>query len=214
MEKQISVLLLCLILAACGDDHVDEFQMIKDPVAEKPEAEHQHQAAQHAASTDEHVGHDHVDHAEAPKADGAALRSPADISWTAPAGWKEQAAGGMRLASFQVPHESGAGDVSVISLAGDGGGMLANINRWRNQVGLDPIDESALQSTTKQIPSAVGTFTAVTLINPQSADKAICGGVLSGPSFTLFVKLTAHKACVEAQAETVYQFCAQAVKTP
>ena len=69
------------------------------------------------------------------------------------------------LASYKIPHDAGDGDVSVISLGGDGGGMLANINRWRMQVGLDPIGEDAIKTHTKAIESKIGTFTAMTLVN-------------------------------------------------
>ena len=62
----------------------------------------------------------------------------APAKWTAPAGWQERPAANMVLGSFSVP---GKGDVSITSFPGDVGGELANVNRWRAQVGLAPVSE-------------------------------------------------------------------------
>jgi hypothetical protein len=105
---------------------------------------------------------------QAPKADpyvpplpmgtaGVADVVPTSIAWELPEGWLPVTGGsGMAMASFDVPGkseeadvsgepvetggpESGAARVTVTSLAGQAGGILANINRWRRQVGLEPI---------------------------------------------------------------------------
>ncbi len=205
MERQvIFIAVLCLCLAACGDSDINEYQMVKDTEAkqqaQKPDAETTTEPA--PAPTQQ----------TSPTVATSDLNAPGDVAWTAPEAWKQEQAGGMRLASYKIPHDGGDGDLSVISLGGDGGGMLANINRWRNQVGLDPIGPDAIAAHVKEVKSAVGTFTAMTLVNDSSPNKAICGAVLTGKGFTLFVKLTASKACVEANAEAVYQFCANANK--
>ena len=51
----------------------------------------------------------------------------------------------MRLASYNVPFDGGVGDLSIIRLAGQAGGDLANVNRWRDQLGLPNIDEINLR---------------------------------------------------------------------
>lgn len=200
MAKQIILAACCLAFAACGDDHIDEYTMVKSP--------------EPTATVDEHAGHDHAAHeghaASAGPASAAAtarIADPRSVVWTAPETWKSLGAGGMRLASYQLPD---AGDLSVISLGGDGGGLLANINRWRNQIGLDPIAEGQLAGQTRALESSIGTFIGVKLINPAQADKAMCGAVLSGSDFTLFVKLTGSQACVEKHADAVFTFCTQA----
>ena len=43
----------------------------------------------------------------------------------------------MRKATFGVPAGSAEADLSITAFPGDVGGELANINRWRGQVGLD-----------------------------------------------------------------------------
>jgi len=63
------------------------------------------------------------------------------LAWDLPKGWTEARAGGMRLATLKPP-VTGKIDVSVIVLPGTAGGELANVNRWRGQIGLQPVDEA------------------------------------------------------------------------
>jgi hypothetical protein len=84
--------------------------------------------------------------ASAMNASGLAPTSADKPTWDVPAGWQEQAPTSMRVATFQVTGPSGAtADVSVIQLGGMGGGLLANVNRWRSQLGLQPVEDSELQ---------------------------------------------------------------------
>lgn len=65
------------------------------------------------------------------------------LTWTTPPGWRELPAGTMRAASFAVAGDERA-ECSLTILAGDGGGLLANVNRWRTQMSLDPLAQEAL----------------------------------------------------------------------
>src|SRR5687768_18162204 len=64
--------------------------------------------------------------------------SAAGVRWTAPAGWKAEAARPMRAATYTIP--LAAGDQGVAECVvnyfgpGQGGGVDANIERWRGQV--------------------------------------------------------------------------------
>ncbi len=69
---------------------------------------------------------------------------PSGLRWTAPAGWKELAGSGMRVASFELPKTAGKAEVTVVALPGDVGGELANVNRWRGQLALPPIEQEDL----------------------------------------------------------------------
>src|SRR5256885_16234378 len=91
---------------------------------------------------------DAITHSRAPKTMEAsavrALPSAPDIPappnpsgglrWTLPKGWTQKEAGGMRFATLKPP--AAQVDVSVIVLPGPAGGELANVNRWRAQLGL------------------------------------------------------------------------------
>jgi hypothetical protein len=78
-----------------------------------------------------------------PAATGPAEGGPAapTYAWDLPPGWSEGPAGPMRLGSFRVDGHPDL-DVSLIVLPGDGGGAAANVNRWRKQMGLDPITDA------------------------------------------------------------------------
>jgi hypothetical protein len=114
--------------------------------------------------------------------------------WELPSGWREAGARPMRLASFEIPDPAGAGDVSVSSLVGDGGGLLANVNRWRGQVGLPPLDEAALKSESAPIRTA-GDDSGI-LVDLPGAEKRILGAVISNGGKSWFFKLTASNALV------------------
>ena len=65
--------------------------------------------------------------------------------WTKPDGWNEQPLSEMRLGSFKVDGPNAASaDVSVIAFPGEAGGLISNINRWRGQLQLSPLDEDQL----------------------------------------------------------------------
>tara|TARA_R110000744_G_scaffold255462_1_gene370952 strand:- start:7042 stop:7410 length:369 start_codon:yes stop_codon:yes gene_type:complete len=50
----------------------------------------------------------------------------------------------MRLATFVIPTDAGGQEVAITRFPGQVGGTLANINRWREQMGLERIDQSQL----------------------------------------------------------------------
>src|SRR5882724_7937358 len=56
--------------------------------------------------------------------------------WSAPAGWKELPAQGMRVAAFEAPDDPSM-QLTVVPL-GPGLPLLANVNRWEKQIGLPP----------------------------------------------------------------------------
>ena len=69
------------------------------------------------------------------------------IKWTAPEGWTEVPPSSMRYASFSAPAQDGGKiDISIVTFPGDGGSDADNINRWRGQMGLAPVDANAVTS--------------------------------------------------------------------
>lgn len=103
-----------------------------------------------------------------------AVASPLSLAWKSPAGWQEKPASGMRRATFVVPGAAGPAELSVISLPGDAGGDLANVNRWRGQVGLSPWDAGSFAKASQKVSSPAGTFTVVDLVGgPQRMAAAM-----------------------------------------
>jgi hypothetical protein len=71
----------------------------------------------------------------------------------------------MLLASFDV---AGGAKVTVSSLGGDGGGLLPNVNRWRDQIGLAPINSGQLSEVTSELNVSTGKATLVDLASEES----------------------------------------------
>jgi hypothetical protein len=64
----------------------------------------------------------------------------ANSIWTIPANWQEMPPSEFLVAKFLIQNGDAKADVNVSSLAGEGGGLLANVNRWRGQLGLSPVN--------------------------------------------------------------------------
>jgi len=127
------------------------------------------------------------------------------LKWKAPAGWKELPASGMRLASFVVPGAAGAppADLSVVALPGDAGGDLANVNRWRGQLGLAPLDEKGLEAQSKRIKTPAGTLLVIEYAGPKARMHA---AILNAHGNTWFFKLNGEDATVSAARERFLEF--------
>lgn len=193
--KQVWLLTVLIGLSACGDTHIHEYETHKVVMHDA----HAHKASEHAQAADAAITQ--------VNAPGQQVADAQRIVWTKPDDWTEQAAGGMRLASYLTPDQ---GDVSIISLGGNAGGFVPNINRWRDQVGLKPASEEEILGQVKTIASAAGTFRAIQLINPENSARAISAAIYEGQGFTLFVKLTGTPACVQKHTAAMYDFCAKA----
>jgi len=74
---------------------------------------------------------------------------PAEMTWKLPAGWQEEAStSAFRIATFKIMDGAEATEIAITKFAGGAGGVLANINRWRGQIGLPPVatlEEQAMQ---------------------------------------------------------------------
>lgn len=74
--------------------------------------------------------------------------------WIVPDGWTEDPQPRqMRLATYLVSGPEGSQEVAVTRFAGRVGGELANINRWRGQMGLPAISEPDLEAVITRFSS-------------------------------------------------------------
>src|SRR5215471_5355468 len=80
------------------------------------------------------------------------------IKWTTPVGWTEVPPSSMRYASFNAPAEGGKIDISIVTFPGDGGSDADNINRWRGQMGLAPVDANAVTSQVAPLKTGDTTY--------------------------------------------------------
>jgi hypothetical protein len=138
-----------------------------------------------------------------PKEDQPATMTarPHGLRWTAPAGWKEIAGAGMRVASFELTKTSGKAEVTVVALPGDVGGELANVNRWRGQLALPPIAEADLAAARATIETRLGAVFVYDFTGTGDRKTRLVAGMIQVSGTTWFFKLMGdEKAVVAAKA--------------
>jgi hypothetical protein len=148
--------------------------------------------------------------------------SAAGVRWTAPAAWKAEAARPMRAATYTVT--LAAGDQGVAECVvnyfgpGQGGGVDANIERWRGQVlGTDgkptagKIDKRTVRGVPITVVDASGTYTGMG--GPMAGGKPVAGyrligAIVEGPGGSVFFKLTGPAKTIAAQQKNFEQLLA------
>jgi len=111
----------------------------------------------------------------------------AEIKFTVPKEWKETPPGTLQIHRFVVGDPKDPVEISISSAGGD---LTANINRWRGQVGLEPIDERAMASAlsdTKVFDLKAG---QIEIIGPPGEkQQAIIGIIAPSGRTNWFIKL-------------------------
>jgi len=130
-----------------------------------------------------------------------------NLTWDLPKNWVPSTGHSMRLASFDVPFSKGVGDLSIVSLSGSSGGLLANVNRWRGQVDLGPISESDILTVSTVGESKMGAFRIFRMINDANPQNAIIASVLPTGDKTFFIKLTSSKKGILELQSVFEKFC-------
>jgi hypothetical protein len=146
--------------------------------------------------------------------------SAAGIRWTAPASWKAEAARPMRAATYSIPLASGDQGIAecVVNYfgPGQGGGVDANIERWKGQVhGPDgkpapaKIDKRTVRGVAVTIIDASGTYTGMGGPMAASTKPApgyrLLGAIVEGPGGNVFFKLTGPAKTIAAQQKNFEQ---------
>ena len=131
----------------------------------------------------------------------AAVGTP---QWTVPATWTTGAASSMRVASFNVAGEGKqSAEIAVSAFPGDVGGTLANINRWRGQLGLGPIKSEDVAGITS--PIEAGDIKG-TVVNIDAGAKRMLVATLPHGGNSWFFKMTGDAPLVEAQKAAFLEF--------
>jgi len=129
----------------------------------------------------------------APPSSGPGAARASGLKYTAPAGWEElPSTGGMRVAAFRVAEGGQVAEVTVIPLAGTVGGLLDNVNRWRDQIKLPPTTEEQLRQETRQLQVGGVASSYVDLAGPEAAGarrERILGVVVPRGGQTWFFKM-------------------------
>lgn len=141
--------------------------------------------------------------AGAPSAAGTgpgATDSP--LRWTVPDGWTEGPARQMRVATF-VPAGTTGVECYVTLLAGNGGGLAANVNRWRQQIGLAAATPAEIDGLATLDVLGV----KARLVEITSGANGVLGLVAETGAQTIFVKMTGPADVLKSQRERFLAFC-------
>lgn len=153
----------------------------------------------------------------------AFAESAAGVRWTAPASWKAEGPRPMRAATYSIP--LAAGDQGVAECVvnffgqGQGGGVEANVERWKSQVvGADgkpaaaKIDRRSVRGIPITTIDASGTYTGMGGpmmggSKPVSGYRLI-GAIVEGPGGSVFFKLTGPAKTIAAQQKNFEELLA------
>jgi hypothetical protein len=127
-----------------------------------------------------------------------------------PVGWKEIPNPQMLLAKYVI---QGSGDakaeVNISMLAGQGGGVMMNVTRWRGQLGLSPMSEEdfSRQAATLDVGGNKATVVDMTGTDAKTGKKSRLIGVVAPQSGnTWFYKLMGDEQIVEQQKDAFTKF--------
>jgi hypothetical protein len=150
---------------------------------------------------------DYSSHAEpAPRVTSGGPSRPA---WQIPSSWQEVPPPQMLLAKFVMPDsKEPKAEVTVSVFPGDAGGVLPNINRWRRQLNLAPIEDGALGQNTKPLDAAGrrGFLVEFKGENTNGQPTQIIGAILPSQEQTWFYKLTGDPQVAQQERDAFVQF--------
>jgi len=143
----------------------------------------------------------------APAAQPVAAVAPAPVSgdqaWEAPSTWETLPATQFLLAKYRVSGPDNAtAEVTVSQLGGAAGGMLPNVNRWRGQLNLTPIDQGGLEKLITPIKAGSADASLLRMDGTElqrGTPARMVVVVVPLPAETWFFKMTGPIALVEAR---------------
>jgi hypothetical protein len=135
----------------------------------------------------------------------------AGLKYTTPTGWKEVAPNRAfgQMAAFRVTDGDRSATVSASQAGGD---LLANVNRWRAQLGLDPLTEDQFRKEAKKlkVDGLSGDYLDLTGRDKDGKPSGTLGVIVRRGGETWFLKMTGpaelvgkQKAAFEAFVKSV-----------
>ncbi len=140
------------------------------------------------------------------KAEAAAFDAP---KWAPlPAGWSVGPENSMRKATWIVSGPNGSkAEIAVTVFPGSVGGLTANVNRWRGQIGLPPAGADEIAAAAKAI-NVGGLASQRFVMTSGDGKKTVDAVMTSKDGATWFFKMNGEAAAVEANAAAFAAFLA------
>jgi hypothetical protein len=132
-----------------------------------------------------------------------AANAAGEVDFITPEGWEKLDASGIRKANLKVTTDTGSAEITILTFPGDVGGRLANINRWRGQVGLEAATAEDLPAYTTDydISGHRGLY-----VRLEGETQSILGALLPFHGSTWFVKMLGDTQTVLANEASMKQF--------
>lgn len=132
---------------------------------------------------------------------------PSNLPFTfeTPEGWSPKAAGPMRMAEFTMADGERK---AVASVSTAGGELLANVNRWRGQIGLEPVSKEELDKSLQKLAagSVQGDYVQLFGTDESKSPDAILGVVVNAVGRQWFIKLQGDAELVRRESERFEAF--------
>lgn len=141
------------------------------------------------------------------KAEAASFDAP---KWgKLPAGWSVGPENGMRKATWIVAGPDGSkAEIAVTVFPGNVGGLTANVNRWRGQIGLPPASGEDIAASAK--PAKVGGVESQRFVMTSGDGKKGLDAVMTPhKGATWFFKMSGDAAAVAANGSALVAFLAE-----
>jgi hypothetical protein len=131
-------------------------------------------------------------------------------NWQVPSSWQEVSGGQFLIAKFMLAGNGGAtAAVNVSMSAGDGGGLVANVNRWRAQLGLAPLDPFKSSPDIASLNVAGGKASLIEMSGTDARTGQptwLVGAIVPQSGQTWFYKLMGNAKVVESQKDAFTKF--------
>ena len=120
-------------------------------------------------------------------------------TWEAPEHWEQKPTTQMRIGNYAVTNDEGESlDFSITSFPGEVGGILANVNRWLGQVGMDKTDESGLS---RYLSDRTIDEKPAKLVLAESDKQALYAAILFHEGRSWFLKLMGDVKLARSEKE-------------
>jgi hypothetical protein len=130
---------------------------------------------------------------------GGGSRPVSPLKYTTPPGWDEEEPAPPRVAAFHVSEGGRTAEVTVIPFPGDVGGLRANVDRWRRQVGLGPASDEDMKNDVRRVEVDGSPAASVDVAGTGSSASRILGVVLPRGEQSWFFKMQGPAELVERQ---------------
>ncbi len=132
-------------------------------------------------------------------------RDSLPFTCTPPEGWQPAQANAMQLARFRIANGDQQAEISISSAGGD---LAANVNRWREQIRLPPLEGNGLQKELHKVTVDDHDGILVDLLGPENDPKreALEGVIVEALGRQWFIKLRGDAELAGREKEHFQEF--------